>query len=231
MKKKSEIIGYIKWRINSGVYKPNEKIASEHSLAIKFDCARGTVRAALKELINDGFIVSKKSIGHFVSLSRKKLTIKPSQGKKGYQKFQVVNDLDVSSKQLEGFNQLDITKRMINDKFDYRFIKTYINGDDKPFTVIHSFLNTSVFESVDEEKLSKSLSAFLVQENIRIVKRREFAIMQSVDQHIAIKLMVGQKTQVPVVYSEMVDNKGNIVEAAIQYYLPSEFSMTKEIKY
>ena len=231
MKKKSEIIGYIKWRINSGVYKPNEKIASEHSLAIKFDCARGTVRAALKELINEGFIVSKKSIGHFVSLSRKKLTIKPSFGKKGYQKFQVVNDLSPTQKQLEGFKQLDITKKMLDDKFGYRFIKTYINGEEKPFTVIHSFLNTSVFENVDEEKLSKSLSAFLVQENIRIVKRREFALMQSIDQHIAIKLMVGLKTQVPVVYSEMVDNKGNIVEAAVQYYLPNEFSMSKEIKY
>lgn len=231
MKKKSEIIGYIKWRINSGVYKPNQKIASEHSLAIKFDCARGTVRAALKELINEGFIVSKKSIGHFVSLSRKKLTIKPTQGKKGYQKFQVVNDLDVSKKQLEGFNSLDITKRMLDDKFKYRFIKTYINGEEKPFTVIHSFLNTDVFKEVDEERLSKSLSAFLVKQNIRIVKRREFALMQSVDQHIAIKLMVGQKVNVPVIYSEMIDNNGNIVEAAIQYFLPDEFSMEKEINY
>ena len=231
MHKKNEIVGYIKWRINSGVYQPNEKIPSEHSLVIKFNCARGTVRSALKVLIDEGYIVSKKSIGHFVSLSRRKLTIKPTKGKKAYQKFQVINMLKPTPTQKLGIERLNVSTKDLEEKFKYRFIKTYINEEEKPFTVIQSFLNTEVIGEIDEEKLSKSLSAFLVTKNIRIVKRNELALIQMPDQHISIKLMIGQKQLVPAVYSEMIDHKGNVVEVAIQYFIPSEFEMSKEVKY
>ncbi|MFV0498418.1 MAG: GntR family transcriptional regulator [Bacilli bacterium] len=60
----------IKHSIETGVYKPNEKIPAEAELGVKYSASRITVRRALDELSNDGYLQKKQGIGTFVSSSR-----------------------------------------------------------------------------------------------------------------------------------------------------------------
>ena len=48
-------------------YQPNQKIPSENELLEQFDVSRITVRQALAELVNEGFIYKKHGSGSFFS--------------------------------------------------------------------------------------------------------------------------------------------------------------------
>jgi GntR family transcriptional regulator len=58
---------FIKDQIQSGVYKINEVIPSERELSEQFEINRLTVRQAINELVNEGFLYRRRGIGTFVS--------------------------------------------------------------------------------------------------------------------------------------------------------------------
>jgi GntR family transcriptional regulator len=57
----------IKNWIITGEFNPGEKIFSENELAEKFDVSRLTVRQAISQLIQEGFLISKRGEGTFVT--------------------------------------------------------------------------------------------------------------------------------------------------------------------
>lgn len=52
--------------IKSGAYKPDERLPTEHDLAIEFEVSRPIVREALRRLREQGFIYSRRGAGSFV---------------------------------------------------------------------------------------------------------------------------------------------------------------------
>ncbi len=54
--------------IFSGTYNPGDLLPSENDLCVQFSASRETVRKSLKNLENDGFIVSRPGKGYFVSV-------------------------------------------------------------------------------------------------------------------------------------------------------------------
>lgn len=54
--------------IFSGAYNPGDLLPSENELCTQFAASRETVRKSLKNLENDGFIVSRPGKGYFVSV-------------------------------------------------------------------------------------------------------------------------------------------------------------------
>ena len=57
----------IKNRIINKVYKPGEKIPSENELADEFRVNRLTVRQAIFQLVQEGFLSTKRGSGTFVT--------------------------------------------------------------------------------------------------------------------------------------------------------------------
>ncbi|MDS7594494.1 FadR/GntR family transcriptional regulator [Agrobacterium tumefaciens] len=52
--------------IKSGAYKPDERLPTEHELAVEFEVSRPVVREALRRLREQGFIYSRRGAGSFV---------------------------------------------------------------------------------------------------------------------------------------------------------------------
>jgi GntR family transcriptional repressor for pyruvate dehydrogenase complex len=52
--------------IKSGAYKPEERLPTEHELAIEFEVSRPIIREALRRLREQGFIYSRRGAGSFV---------------------------------------------------------------------------------------------------------------------------------------------------------------------
>lgn len=52
--------------IKSGAYQPDERLPTEHDLAIEFEVSRPIVREALRRLRDQGFIYSRRGAGSFV---------------------------------------------------------------------------------------------------------------------------------------------------------------------
>ncbi|OLP47153.1 FadR/GntR family transcriptional regulator [Allorhizobium taibaishanense] len=52
--------------IKSGAYKPDERLPTEHDLAIEFEVSRPVIREALRRLREQGLIYSRRGAGSFV---------------------------------------------------------------------------------------------------------------------------------------------------------------------
>lgn len=52
--------------IKSGAYRPDERLPTEHDLAIEFEVSRPIIREALRRLREQGFIYSRRGAGSFV---------------------------------------------------------------------------------------------------------------------------------------------------------------------
>ncbi len=60
----------IRSSIEMATYKPGDKIPSEQELCSEFGASRITVRRAVEELCNNGYLVKRQGIGTFVSKTR-----------------------------------------------------------------------------------------------------------------------------------------------------------------
>lgn len=67
MPKYLQLKEFIKLSIESGELKPGEKIYSENELAVKFKISRHTIRQAIGEMVNEGWLYRVKGSGTFVS--------------------------------------------------------------------------------------------------------------------------------------------------------------------
>jgi GntR family transcriptional regulator len=61
---------YLLGLIESGVYKPGEQLPSENELAAQLGISRPTLREALRDLEQEGFVVRKHGVGTFIALDR-----------------------------------------------------------------------------------------------------------------------------------------------------------------
>ena len=76
--KYTEIIENIKQKIQSNIYKSNELLPSEKELCTEYSVSRRTVRRAIIELVEDGYLYTVPGKGTFVHVLNKdnmKLTL------------------------------------------------------------------------------------------------------------------------------------------------------------
>lgn len=66
--------------IESGEYQEESKIPSEQELCEQYDISRPTVRQAISELTNNGYLYKEKGKGTFVAKSKSKIDIKNYTG-------------------------------------------------------------------------------------------------------------------------------------------------------
>lgn len=231
--KQFEIITHIKWRVHSGVYKPGEKIPSETTFAANFSCTRPTVRKSLEKLIEEGYLVSKKGSGHFVSESKCKLNHSSKGESDSKNTVQLVNHITFNDEQINKFIEMDTCIKNKISKLKYGFYKTYINQCDDPFIIVQSMVNADVIPEESLHKMDSSFSAMLSLNGVRIKRRIEWAIVSTPPLFIKTKLGLFDNdiNTTPTIYSIMYDEAGEIVELAIQYTQPEEFVMKKEIFY
>ena len=64
-----QVFDHIQRAIKSGTYAPNERLPSEHALALELEVSRPVIREALLRLRDQGLIVSRRGSGSFVRSS------------------------------------------------------------------------------------------------------------------------------------------------------------------
>lgn len=64
-------------KIRLGIWKENEKIPSELKLMEEYGVGRGTVREAIKLIIDEGYLYIKKGIGTFVAQKEVGVSVEP----------------------------------------------------------------------------------------------------------------------------------------------------------
>ena len=62
----SEVAAQLRDEITVGTLKPNDRLLPQRDLSKKFDCSRGTIQRALRQLTDEGLIQSVKGSGTYV---------------------------------------------------------------------------------------------------------------------------------------------------------------------
>ena len=76
----SQLKNLIIKKIESGEYRGESKIPSEQELCEHYDISRPTVRQAVSELTNNGYLYKEKGKGTFVSKTKSKVDVKNFTG-------------------------------------------------------------------------------------------------------------------------------------------------------
>lgn len=149
----------IKSWIIDGVYQPSEKIPSESELIKEFDVSRLTIRQAVGQLAQEGYLVSKRGKGSFVSISPDKLNIyskklcgsiddlfyHTEKMKTVYVKVEKVKPSPMISQKLK----LNPEEMSVYELTRVRYV------DDRPLVVTKSYIPLKYGRFLDESKLMK----------------------------------------------------------------------------
>ncbi|WAH36360.1 GntR family transcriptional regulator [Alicyclobacillus dauci] len=150
--------------------KENELFPSEHDLAAEFEVSRGTVKQAIVELVNEGYVYRIQGKGTFVSPPR---IIRGSDGlpsftddirRKGYVPVSTVR-----------FIGLELPPASIQDKLNvpnsqpvWR-IERVVTADGVPVALVTSYLRSDIYPSLDQhEVINNSLYQTLAEHYGRV---------------------------------------------------------------
>jgi GntR family transcriptional regulator len=152
-----QLMDIIVEKIDSGIYKENDKIPSERELCDYYQVSRSTVRKTLLELEKDGYIYIEHGKGTFVS---------PKRFKQDLLKFYSFSEemkkigKKPSSKVIE-FNIINcnekISKKMNIDIGDniYKFIRLRL-ANDEPMMIETTYVPYNRFPGITKEDLENS---------------------------------------------------------------------------
>lgn len=111
----AQLKGLLVERIESGQYHPGEKIPSELDLCRELDLSRPTVRQAISEMVNEGFLQIIKGKGTYVTADNERIELK---------NFTPFTFSLLAAKSLDGYGELSVNSQEGDPDTDQMFAIT-----------------------------------------------------------------------------------------------------------
>ena len=153
-----QIQEWVKQLIEDGEWKPGDKIPSENELCDKFEVSRMTIRQAINNLVEQGYLYRKRGIGTFVQLPKVEQKL---QGMTGFTEDMISRGMNPSS-QLLSFRLVPATAKIADrlriqegeSVYEVRRIRL---ADDEPIAFETTYLSPALVKDINEEILQQSL--------------------------------------------------------------------------
>lgn len=148
----------MKQLIEEGEWKPGDKIPSENELCDKFEVSRMTIRQAINNLVEQGYLYRKRGIGTFVQLPKVEQKL---QGMTGFTEDMISRGMKPSS-QLLSFRLVPATAKIADrlriqeGESVYEVRRTRL-ADDEPIAFETTYLSPTLVKDINEEILQQSL--------------------------------------------------------------------------
>lgn len=160
---------YIKAQIDSGELKPDETIPSERVYADMFQISRMTIRQALTNLVNDGYLYRQKGRGTFVN---KKKFEQRLQGLTSFTEDMRERGFTPGSK-LISFEIIpagrEIADRLkLNENTPVYEIKRVRLADNVPMALETTYLPANLVKGLTEDIINQSLYQY-IEEKLNLV--------------------------------------------------------------
>ncbi len=148
----------LKQRMDTGEYTPGDMIPSERELSEFYDVSRMTVRQAVTNMVNDGYLFREKGKGTFVAESKIE---QPLQGMTSFTEDMKQRGMDASNKLL-GFEMLPATheiarKLHLKDNQEVYRIQRIRYADQQPMAIETTFIPKTLIPDLTEELVQGSL--------------------------------------------------------------------------
>ncbi|GEK89676.1 GntR family transcriptional regulator [Alkalibacterium putridalgicola] len=208
-------------RIKTGVYKVGDQFPTENELCKEFNVSRTTVRMALTQLVQEGYLIRQRGKGSFVAEPKVNQTLSntddrftqqlQAQGRKGKITLQKIEVVPAKDTQQKRFN--------IPENAPIQKIKRTRSANDEVTQYEVACVPWDVAPGLTKEQLENSLYSTLKDTyNISIHKTTEIVEITLADKDIShyLECEVG----LPCFYIETVaeDKDGRVIEFSRSYF-------------
>ncbi|MBN2852060.1 MAG: GntR family transcriptional regulator [Clostridia bacterium] len=215
--------------IKNSKLKPDEMITSENELCKQYNMSRPTVRQALGELTNMGYLYKIKGKGTFVSDIN---SIEIFDHSNGFL-FSILDTNNAANRDILNVKTLNSKDKILGKHvIDYFDLEYSPNTDNKFITVEYtifqnkkkilclSILPARYFPDLIEKIKNNASSIDIIGGKYPLdpMHCKSVAYLSNADEHIAEILMLPKDSSILVVENELLARSGNIVEHNISYY-------------
>lgn len=143
-------------KIEKGEFKEDTQIPSEQELCETYNISRPTVRQAINELTNNGYLYKEKGKGTFVSKSKSKIDIKDYSGfTDSILDSQVPGQRNIISLNVIYNSDIEklgeVFKVSQNQKVEFAEIKYLSGNNNDVFSLNISYIPLSLFPTINED--------------------------------------------------------------------------------
>ncbi len=206
--------------IKDGYFSQSEKLPTEAEFTELFEISRPTVRQALQELINEGYIVRKKAKGTFLKdagissmFFRELQSFASEMAELGFK-----TKTEVIGCELVKRNYEDLAS--VFDEEDQEFLKLerLRSADDKKVVFCTSFLPAYLFPGELPDFTNESLYTILADSNHQVMRvERKFTAVNATKKLVEY-LELQPREALLKVFTKAYDEHGKIVEYSVAYY-------------
>ncbi|MEH7331709.1 GntR family transcriptional regulator [Neobacillus drentensis] len=207
----------LKDRILHGVYAIHTNIPSEPQLEEEFNVSKITIRNAIKELVQEGYLEKKSGKGTKVIANVS--TAKLSKGKR-FTELLVEEGHHITKKVLT-IKRLELsTESELYSLFGEHCIqieRLYLLDNEPYIHFTHYILLDLTEEEVEDVRIG-SLYRFLEEQNIRLESFRDEFAVSIAPSHVSERLHLEKDTTVLKRIRRSSDDEGNVLEYSEGYY-------------
>lgn len=219
----------IKFSIENGKYRYDDKIPTEPELSSSYGVSRITVRRAVDELCNEGYLIKKQGKGTFVCKPKLLRKIERSNEVLSFSKACILNGMKPGAKVLDyqiSFARLDEQDFFgVDETTKILYIQRVLTADDTPIMLENNFYVYDKFKFLQDEALENtSLFEVLEKHGVfpsKTVKSTLEIVKAEVHHAKDLDVVVGEPLFYMTVY--FGDDLGNPIFIGRQYMVGSRY--------
>ncbi len=223
-----EIYKVLKEKIETGVYEYQEMLPSENVLIQEFDCSRNTIRRAIGELVNEGYVQTMQGKGVRNIFQPSMQTTFVIGGIESFKESAQRNKQTAKTEVIQ-FVELTVDKKMAEktgfiegDEVYYLQRLHYL--DDKPLILNHNYFLKSVATGLTKEIAEKSIYDYLENTlGVTIVNSKRVMTVEKMNQIDEKYMKLGDYNCLAVVSSQTYNSDGVMFEYTQSRHRPDYF--------
>jgi len=213
-------------KIRLGIWQENQKISSEQQLISEYEVGRGTVRDAIKLVIDEGYLYIKKGVGTFVSQKDVGISLEPFTSLTYFIKMR---GLELKTDVLEE-EEKTVTKKIseltgLDPGSKCLFVKRLRVLEGRPIGIEEFYFSEQSFDYMRGYDFTKGISHYLHEENKIEVSRMsmDLNVLDATDE---IKRMLKLEGQSKMIKSSrnLRINPGNKILYFLDFYCGEKLS-------
>lgn len=219
---------YLLGLIESGAYRPGEKLPSEKELATQLQISRPTLREALQNLEQDGILVRKHGVGTFVALGYE------HQLDSGLERLESILQLAAQREMQVQMDALEVDRqpasRELADKLQVPIgtplttVRRVLLVDGKPAAYMADAVLSSVLSPDDvDDTFEGSVLDLIRQKKDKIAQAVADIVAINADSALAAKLKVKPRKALLLLEETLFNDQGTAVGFSRNYFIPDCF--------
>lgn len=219
----------IKLKINQGELKSGDLVPSENELKDQYNVSRMTVRQALNNLVNDGYLFRHKGKGTFISQRKIEKNI---HGVRSFTEEMAATGRKVSNKILS-FERVEATsdiaeKLFLNKGDEVIHIERVRYGNDIPVLFEQLYIPGNLFKTIVKENLQGSFYKYM---EIELGMQISYCIQSieaiSADSKVSIALEVNKNVPTLLIVRNTFLSNGRPFEYVKSYYRADQYKFVQ----